>query len=133
MTAKIRPQHALQWIADLFSDEPTFVQRRMFGCEAIYLNYRLTLVLAADKEPWNGLLVCTAREFHESLRSAHPELAPHAILGKWLYVSQNCPSFEQIAQAIAKKVIAGDARIGVEAKPKKISKTKKPAKTKKKK
>ena len=60
----------------------------MFGGQAVYLFGRLVLVLASNEEPWNGLLVCTSREFHSTLTEDYPTLQPHPVLGKWLYLSQ---------------------------------------------
>jgi len=67
----------------------------MFGCPAVYLVGKLVLVLGADKEEaWNGLLVCTSREFHSVLVREYPGLQHHPVLGKWLYLAQAHDSFE---------------------------------------
>lgn len=88
----------------------------MFGCEALYLHGRLVLVLAASGEPWNGLLVCTSREYHKELTRLVPELKRHSVLGKWLYVSQMHPAFETAVARIMDLVANGDERVGVEPK-----------------
>jgi len=46
-----------------------------------------------------------------------PSLRPHPVLGKWLYVSQDDPAFETIAQSMTALVLARDPRVGVEPKP----------------
>jgi hypothetical protein len=86
----------------------------MFGCQGAYLFGRLVLVLAANEEPWNGLLVCTSREFHSELIGQHPGLKPHPVLGKWLYLPQTNDGFDEIAQKLALQASKNDHRIGVE-------------------
>lgn len=87
----------------------------MFGCQAVYLFGRLVLVLAAKEEPWNGLLVCTSREYHAALIGKYPSLQPHPVLSKWLYLAQSCDEFEETAQRLVEHAIKNDARIGVES------------------
>ena len=94
--------------------EPSFVQKKMFGCQAVYLFGKLVLVLAAKEEPWNGLLVCTSREFHPLLIVEYPCLQPHPILRKWLYLTQNYDGFEEAAQKLVLQAMKNDPRIGVE-------------------
>ena len=77
------------------------------------------LVLAAGEEPWNGLLVATGREFYQALQSQWPQLRPHSVLGKWLYLSQTDPVFDEVATSIVEHVRRLDLRIGVEPKPRK--------------
>ena len=87
----------------------------MFGCQAVYLFGRLVLLLTADKEePWNGLLVCTSREFHSALIDEFPDLQPHPVLAKWLYLALAQDSFEETAQQLVQKMLKNDPRIGVE-------------------
>ena len=86
----------------------------MFGCQAVYIFGRLVLVLAAKKEPWNGLLVCTSREFHSVLIAEYLGLQPHPVLGKWLYLAEGHESFEEIAQQLVQQIMKNDPRIGVE-------------------
>ena len=115
---KIKAIHPLQWIAEPLEGHPSFVQKKMFGCEALCLHDRQMLILAAKDEPWNGLLVCTFREHHGSLMKEFPSLRPHSVLGKWLYISQADLDFEEAAQALGVLALKADLRIGVESKPK---------------
>jgi hypothetical protein len=46
-----------------------------------------------------------------------PALQPHPVLGKWLYVPQDDPAFETIAERMTALVLARDPRVGVEPKP----------------
>lgn len=113
------PANPLEWLFEPLEDHPSYLRRKMFGCEAAYLNGRLMLILAAGEEPWNGLLVATGREFHEALQAQWKQLKAHAVLGKWLYLSQTNPAFETVAVSIVEHVRRGDPRIGVEPKPRK--------------
>jgi hypothetical protein len=123
----VKQVHSLQWIFDSFERRPDFIQKKMFGCQAAYLEDRLVLVIAEGQEPWNGLMIPTEREFHHSLIKSFSSLLSHAVLGKWLYISQNHLDFEKVANEIVKLILSGDPRFGVEPKPKKnrISKNKK--------
>jgi hypothetical protein len=116
---KAKTAHPLEWLLEPIENQPTYLRRKMFGCEAVYLKGELMLVLAAGEEPWNGVLVATAREFHPALQSEWSQLRSHPVLGKWLYLPQNDPAFEGIATSLVRSVLRGDTRIGVEPKPKK--------------
>jgi hypothetical protein len=112
-------RNSLVWIFDAFEREPTYMHRRMFGCDAAYIDGLLCLVAADRDAPFNGLLVCTAREQHAALMQDVPALRPHPVLGKWLYVPQSDPAFEETAEGLTALVLARDSRIGVEPKPRK--------------
>src|ERR1019366_8968938 len=80
MRSKVTRRHPFQWLLESVEAEPSFFQKPMFGCQAVYLFGKLVLVLAAQEEPWNGLLVCTSREFHSALIGEYPGLQPHPAL-----------------------------------------------------
>ncbi|OWT72763.1 MULTISPECIES: hypothetical protein [unclassified Achromobacter] len=109
--------NTLAWIFDLLDREETYLCKPMFGCLAAYLDGQLCLVAADRGDPWNGLLVCTSRDRHAALVEDLPALRPHPVLGKWLYVPESAPEFEDTAQQVATLVLARDERIGVEPKP----------------
>ena len=117
---RIKKPHSLQWILDLLENHPDLLQKRMFGCLAAYLRNRIVLVLADKEEPWNGILIPTEREFHPSIEREFPSLQPHPILGKWLYLSQSHPEFEEISTHIVKHILSEDPRYGVVPKGKKV-------------
>jgi hypothetical protein len=119
MPSSIR--NSLVWIFDAFERDSTYVTKRMFGCDAAYIDGLLCLVAAARGEPWNGLLVCTSQDRHAALIAGMPALQPHPVLGKWLYVSQDNPAFETVAEQMTALVLARDPRVGVEPKPRKRS------------
>lgn len=116
---KIKRTHPLEWLLEEFESDPGFVRRKMFGCEAAYLDTKMVLVLAAGQEPWNGALFPVERENHPAILSQFPELAPHPILGKWLYISQTHPCFEEIASRLRDRVRRRDPLLGVVPVPKK--------------
>ncbi|ALM83485.1 hypothetical protein [Bordetella sp. N] len=109
--------NSLTWIFDVFEREETYLAKPMFGCLAAYLDGLLCLVAADRDEPWSGLLVCTSQDRHEALIEELPALQPHPVLGKWLYVPETDPGFEDTAESVALLVLARDERIGVEPKP----------------
>jgi hypothetical protein len=117
MPSKIR--NSLLWIFDPFEREPGYICKRMFGSDAAYIDGLLCLIAADREKPWNGLLVCTSKERHDALIEEVPALRAHPVLGKWLYVTQDDPAFEDTAAQLTALVLARDARIGVEPKPRK--------------
>jgi hypothetical protein len=110
--------NSLLWIFDVLERDPTYARRRMFGSDAAYIDGMLCLVAADREKPWNGLLVCTSQERHAALMADMSALRPHPVLGKWLYVPQEAPAFEETAEQLTTLVLARDPRVGVEPKPK---------------
>ncbi|MGE8547687.1 MAG: hypothetical protein ACN6OC_09650 [Alcaligenes sp.] len=106
--------NSLLWVFDPLEQDGDYLRRKMFGCDAAYVNGRLCLAVADRDEPWDGLLVCTAREHHAALIQEAPGLLPHPILGKWLYIPESDEAFEAVAAHMVELVRARDARIGVE-------------------
>jgi hypothetical protein len=114
---KVVHPHACFW--EPLQDEPTFVLRSMFGAKAVYLHGKIVLCFAARKEPWRGLLVPTERVQHSSLVADFPDLAPHPVLPKWLYISESNDSFEETTERLVQLVRRRDPRMGVIPKQKK--------------
>jgi hypothetical protein len=114
-TVKIKPRNPLLWVFEPFEDDPRFVRRKLFSFDAAYLDGRLYLAVSGGEEPWNGLLVCTSREHHASMLAEFPQLVSHAVLGKWLYISQAHPQFESTASDLAQRSRKRDPRLGVES------------------
>lgn len=110
--------HPLLWIVEPLMTDREYFDKPMFGCRGCYMRGRLVLVLAANRKPWDGLLVATDRAHHESLRAEFPSLRPHSVLGKWLYISLKDESFETTAREIVERIRRRDPRIGVESKRK---------------
>lgn len=111
--------HPYAWLWEPLELEASFVLRAMFGTKVVYLDGKLMLCFAAKAEPWRGVLVCTDRSAHESLQGELPELVPHPILPKWLYLPESDNSFERVAERLVRLAKARDNRLGVVAKEKK--------------
>lgn len=110
---RIRPVHPHQWLWEPLESDPTFVLRSMFGAKAAYLGGKLMLCFCAGEEPWRGVLVCTDRAHHEELRREFPELLPHAVLPKWLYLPEATNTFERTATLLVAAARRRDPRFGV--------------------
>jgi hypothetical protein len=118
MKTRVKPRNPLLWVFEALEDDPRFVRRKLFSFDAAYLDGRLYLAVAGGDEPWNGLLVCTAREHHASLLRQFPQLISHEVLGKWLYISQAHGEFESVALDLAMLARRRDPRLGVASKAK---------------
>ena len=111
-------QNSLLWILDPLEQDANYVRRKMFGCDAAYLDDMLYLAVADRDEPWNGVMVCTSHERQAALMADIPSLNPHPELGKWLYLPQTDEAFEAIAAQLVDLALARDPRLGVVPKPK---------------
>lgn len=114
---RVRTVYPYAWLWEPLETDPTFVLRPMFGTRAVYLGGRLMLCFAARAEPWRGVLVCTERAHQESLCREWPELAPHPVLPKWLYLPESADGFERVAAKLVEWVRRHDPRIGVTRSP----------------
>ncbi len=110
---RIRPVHPHAWLWEPLEADATFVLRSMFGAKAAYLDGRLMLCFCAGEEPWRGLLVCTDRTHHAALQAEFPELTPHRILPKWLYLPESSDVFETAGSRLVQLARQRDARLGV--------------------
>ena len=116
-------QHAFdnEWIFEAFARHPSFRTKRMFGGLAAYLYDRLMLILVeptrTGRWQWHGALLGTSREHHASLMQSFPALAPHEVLGKWLYLDSRHEEFESTMEAVALAMARNDVRLGVVAAP----------------
>lgn len=122
--ARLIHRHA--WLWEPLEDDATFVLRTMFGAKAVYLDGRNVLCFCAGEEPWRGLLVPTDRAHHAALQADFPALAPHPILGKWLYLPEDAPTFERDATALVQLARARDPRVGITPQPKKARTRRRP-------
>lgn len=124
--AKAKPVHPHAWLWEPLEEDPHFVLRAMFGAKALYLDGKLTLCFCAGEEPWRGVLACTDRERQPALQAEFPELQPHPILPKWLYLPETADTFERVAAQLVTLARRRDPRLGVTPQPKKSPKTKSP-------
>lgn len=113
---KLKKQHPLLWVVDSLMEEPSYLEKSMFGCLAIYLHGKLMLVLASGEEPWDGLLVPTGHQFHDAIQKEFSDVVQHSILKKWLYLPEATEYFETVASDIVEAVRMNDQRFGVEPK-----------------
>ncbi len=113
---KKRKQNPLQWAVEPIMDEPSYLQKPMFGCQACYLHGRLVLLLTSGAEPWNGLLIPTDHQFHESIKQDFMNVVQHPVLKKWLYLPEASEDFETVASDIVETIRINDQRFGVEPK-----------------
>lgn len=118
---RARPVHRHQWLWEPLEAEPGFVLRPMFGAKAVYLDGKLMCCFCAGEEPWCGMLVSTDRTRHAVLQAEFPELAPHPILPKWLYLPETADRFERIASRLVTLARQRDPRIGIVPSPKKAA------------
>jgi hypothetical protein len=112
-------RNSLAWVLEPLEDEPTYLRKRMFGCEAAYVFGLMVLLVADRDEPWNGLMVCTSKKSQAALIDELPALQVHPVIGKWLYISQENPEFETIAERLVDLALQQDPRFGVEPRPRK--------------
>jgi len=120
---KTRRVHPHQWLWEPLEDDPTFLLRPMFSGKAAYIDGKLMLYFTAREEPWRGVLVCTFREHQASLRTEFPELSPHPILPKWLYLPESADRFESAAERLVALAKRRDPRLGVSPQAKKRKKS----------
>jgi hypothetical protein len=123
-TKKKRIPNPFLWVVEPLMDEPSYLEKPMFGCQACYLHGRLVLALTSGVEPWNGLLIPTDYQFHESIRKDFKAVKQHPVLKKWLYLREQQEDFESVAQDIVEAIRMNDQRFGVEPKERKKRKTK---------
>lgn len=106
-------------------DEPSYLQKSMFGCQACYLHGRLVLLLTSGAEPWNGLLIPTDHQFHDAICKDFKTVKQHSVLKKWLYLSEASEDFESEAAGVVEAIRINDERFGVEPKERVKRKSKK--------
>lgn len=120
--SKKKPQNPFLWVVESIMEEPSYIDKAMFGCRGIYLHGRLMLVLSSGEEPWNGLLIATDHEFHDSIRDDFDYVVQHPVLKKWLYLAEASEDFESVSMEIVEAIRIGDRRFGVEPKERKRKK-----------
>ena len=118
------------WLFDPFAEDESYFEKKMFGGLSAYVNGRMVMVLTESPgetthrgkeygfDIWDGVLLPTEREYHDSLMSEFKELKQHPVLGKWLYLPARDNQFENIGSEIGGKIAEGDPRFGIEPKEK---------------
>jgi hypothetical protein len=111
---KKKKPNPLLWLYEPLEGEDRYLCKKFFSFDGAYLDGQLYLAIVNLTEPWNGMMACTSREHHASLRAKFPALEPHRVLGKWLYISQLHPEFEIVATGLVELARRRDPRLGVE-------------------
>jgi hypothetical protein len=112
-----------EWIFQVFEDYPSFFTKRMFGGLAAYLFGRMMMVLVeptrTGRWKWHGVLVCTEHSHQPAIIEDFPQLGPHAILKKWLYIDSRHDEFEPTMERVAEAIARDDERFGIRPRPRK--------------
>jgi hypothetical protein len=112
-----------EWIFESFRGHRSFFAKRMFGGPAVYLFGRQMMVLVEPTKTgrwkWHGVLVCTEHAHHPAIIEDYPQLAPHAILKKWLYIDSRHKDFEPTMERVAAAIARDDRRFGIHPRAKK--------------
>jgi hypothetical protein len=101
------------------------VTRLMFGCQAVYVEDKIVLILRdrpkARKD--NGVWLATTASHHDSLRADFPNMRSIGLLGakvtNWQMLPADAPDFEESARHACELIRDADPRIGKVPKPKK--------------
>lgn len=108
---------ANEWIFQSFERHPSFFAKRMFGGLAAYLHGRMMMILVEPTKTgrwnWHGVLICTEFAHQPSIIDEFPQLAPHEILKKWLYLDSRQDDFEPTMERIAAAIARDDRRFGI--------------------
>ena len=113
------------WIFQALEGHPSFFTKRMFGGLAVYLFSRQMMLLVEPTKTgrwkWHGVLICTEHEHHSAIIKEFPQLAPHDMLKKWLYIDSRHEDFESTMEAVAAAIAGDDPRFGIRPYPRKES------------
>jgi hypothetical protein len=112
-----------EWIVEPFERHSSFFTKRMFGGLAVYLFGRQMMVLVeptrTGRWKWHGVLICTEHEHQRSIVEQFPQLAPHDILKKWLFIDSRHDDFEPTMERVAGAMARDDRRFGIQPRPRK--------------
>lgn len=109
------------WLLEVFDGHRSFFTKRMFGGLAAFLHGRQMLLLVEPTKTgrwkWHGVLICTAHAHHTAILKDFPELAPHDVLKKWLYIDSRHDEFEPVMERVAQAMARDDPRFGILPRP----------------
>ena len=112
-----------EWIVQAFEDHPSFFTKRMFGGLAVYLFGRQMMLLVEPTKTgrwkWHGALICTEHAHHPAIAAEFPQLTPHAVLKKWLFIDSRHADFEPTMERVAAAIGQDDPRFGIHPHPRK--------------
>lgn len=125
-SAKAKPRKKTfdnEWIFQVFEDHASFFTKPMFGGLAVYLLGRMMMILVEPTKTgrwkWHGVLLCTDRAQQPAILAEFPQLAPHDILKKWLYLDSRHEDFEPVMERVAHAMARNDRRFGILPRPRK--------------
>ncbi len=105
------------WILQAFEDHASFFTKPMFGGLAAYLFGRMMMVLVEPTRTgrwnWHGVLICTERAHQPAILREFPQLAPHDVLKKWLFIDSRHDDFEPTMERVAQAIARDDRRFGI--------------------
>jgi hypothetical protein len=106
-----------EWIFEVLQEHPSFFTKRMFGGLAAYMFGRLMMLLVeptmSGRWKWHGVLICTQFAHQAAIVEEFPQLAPHTVLRKWLYIDTRHDDFEATMEQVARAMARDDQRFGV--------------------
>lgn len=112
-----------EWILQAFEGHASFFTKGMFGGLSVYLFGRQMMILVEPTKTgrwtWHGVLICTDYAHHKALIEEFPQLAPHAVLKKWLYIDSHRDDFEPAMERVAAAIARDDPRFGIQPRPRK--------------
>jgi hypothetical protein len=112
-----------EWIFQAFEDHASFFTKRMFGGLAVYLFGRMMMILVEPTKTgrwkWHGVLLCTDHGRQAAILAEFPQLTPHDILKKWLYLDSRAEDFEPVMERVAQAIARDDRRFGILPHPRK--------------
>jgi hypothetical protein len=112
-----------EWIVQAFEDHPSFFTKRMFGGLAVYLFGRQMMVLVEPTKTgrwqWHGVLICTEHAHHPAIIGEFPQLTPHDVLKKWLFIDSRHADFEPTIERVSRSIARDDERFGIHPRPRK--------------
>lgn len=112
-------------IEELFELNP--VIKPMFGCHAIYIKDKITIIVRkkSDHVEANGIWIATEKKHHESLKKDIGDIGSVYILSngknetEWQMIHEHDDDFEEKAYRICSLIRKNDSRIGKIPKKKK--------------
>lgn len=108
----------LKWIEELLPEE-RYRRKSMFGGFSYYIDEKIILLIfESDDKRWNGVMFPVERELQPQALSKFPQLFPHVILPKWLYLPLNTEGFEELIPDILREVLRPNSFWGSIPKPK---------------
>lgn len=123
------------------SSKDSFYYKKFFGGLSIYVYGRMVAFLSehpGDKEwrgkkfatdIWNGCLIPSSREHHDSLLKTIKGTVVHPVIEKWLYLPQDSKHFEASMIHLVELVRRKNPLVGIEPEIKNPKKSKKKKKS----